>query len=142
MDQYSWWGFGGGEGFCNKHSIPGKEIFPPHTRSPGPNFVPIVFIIIKDHLEEPTKSQSTFGLFTTIFSSLSNTSEAPTFQSLIHSLQSFSKMSHGMEGPSFVTRLHQHHSLFPGFLPKKKQLPLASKTNPELPTLSIEKIKE
>lgn len=68
----------GGEGICNKQTIPGKEIFPHHVFQVPVSSPLCSSWIIKDHLEEPTKSHSTFGLFTAIFSPLSKTAEAPT----------------------------------------------------------------
>lgn len=136
--------FGGGEEFCNKHSIPGKEIFPPpHVFQVPVSFPLCSSWIIKDHLEEPMKSHSTFGLFTAIFSPLSNRGEAPTFQRLIHSLQSCSKVSQGTgDGGTFIC--HECHvapsaplPISPDFSPKIAAL--STDANPELSALSIEK---
>lgn len=136
--------FGGGEGLCNKHSIPGKEIFPPHTRFPGPNFFPIVFI--SDNKGSPGRTHKVTQHFWPIYSNflpIIKRGEAPTFQHLIHSLQSFSKMSQGTgDGGTFL--YHKCHVApsaplpFP-WIPPQNQLPLATNTNPELPTLYIEK---
>lgn len=108
--------FSGGEGLCNKHSIPGKEIFPPHIFQVLISSPSCSSRIIKDHLEEPTESHSTFGLFTAIFSPLSNRGEAPTFQRLSHSSQSFSKVSQGTgDGGTFTC--HECHEAPPAPLP-------------------------
>lgn len=104
MDQYSWGSSVGQRGSVTNTASQEKKSSPPtHVFQ-----VPISFPfcspqIIKDHLEEPMKSHSTFGLFTAIFSPLSNRGEAPTFQCLIHSLQSFSKVSQGSgDGGTFI----------------------------------------
>lgn len=52
--------FGGREGLCNKHSIPGKEIFPPHVFQVPISSPLCSFCIIKDHLEEPTSHTQHF----------------------------------------------------------------------------------